>query len=339
MATIDIFNDDAFGLVELTAALEDVDYLPDGLAAMNIFTEKSSRTESVAIERKDNTLVLVPTTPRGAAPVVNSVNPRNVRNFSGVRLAKSDRITASELAGVRAFGSDSEFVQVQQEVLGRLTDIRNDMELTHEHMRLGAVQGIVLDADGSELFNWFDAWDITQPAEISFDFTDLVDGKLREKTTQLIRLMARNSKGAWSPRAQVGALAGDEFYDALIKNKEVRDTYLGWSAAADLRASGMPWEPFPFGGIQWMNYRGTDDNQTVAIDPKKVKFFPIGAPGAFLRVNTPGEFLDTVNQPGQEYYALTIPDEKRNAYVDVELYSYPLYVATRPKMLLRGKLP
>jgi hypothetical protein len=50
------------------------------------------------------------------------------------------------------------------------------------------------------------------------------------------------------------------------------------------------------------------------------------------------EFFDTNNVPGQEFYALTIPDRDRNAFVDIEVYSYPLYIATRPEMLQRGKL-
>lgn len=338
MASIDIFADNAFSLVELTAALEDVEYQPSQLGAMGIFTERSVRTEKITIERKETKLNLVQTSLRGAPPPPAEAQPRrNIRDFRAVRLMKSDHLEASEIAGIRAFGTESEFMQVQQEVLQRALNLRNDLELTHENMRLGAVQGIVTDADGTVLFNWFDEWGISQPAEVTWDFAALVDGKLREKCAQTIREIARAAQGAWSPGTQIVALCGDEFYDNLIKNAEVRATYLGWTAAADLRQASF-WEPFPFGNILWMNYRGTDDNSKVAVPSTKVKFFPMNAPGAFLRVNAPGEFFDTINQPGQQYYALTIPDEKRNAFVDIELYSYPLYVATRPKMLLRGKL-
>ena len=34
---------------------------------------------------------------------------------------------------------------------------------------------------------------------------------------------------------------------------------------------------------------------------------------------------------------MIVPDEKRNAFVDVEVYSYPLYVCTTPGVLYRGK--
>lgn len=337
MAGIDIFADNAFGLVELSAALEDIEYQPNWLGDLNVFTEKSVRTEKISIEKREGVLSLVPVTPRGA-PLPQLTAPlRNIRDFRTVRVAKGDRLNASEIANIRAFGTDSEFMQVQQEVATRLKAIRDDIDLTHENMRLGAIQGILLDSDGSEIYNWFTEWGIAQPAEQTWDFAALIDGKLRERCNQIIRAMARAAKGAWSTNTQVYALAGDEFYDALIKAPEVRATYLGWSAAADLRNSN-PWEAFPFGGINWVNYRGTDDGTKVAIPSQKVKFFPVNAPNAFLRVNSPGEFFDTINQPGQEFYAMTIPDRDRDAYVDIEVYSYPLYVATRPGMLQRGKL-
>src|SRR6185436_1759767 len=269
MALIDIFNDDAFSTVELIDALRDTEYLPGELGQMGIFTPRSSRTDSVAIERVLDKLALIPTTLRGSAPTPNEGQERrNIRNFTTPRLANGDRITASEIANIRAFGSETELVQVQEEVATRMAQIRNNLELTKEHMRLGAIQGLVLDADGSVLFNWFNEWGISQPAEKVMNFSTLADGAFRKLCAGIVREMARASQGTWVPgRSRVIAMVGDEFWDAMIANPEVRETYKGWSAAADLRgALGNPWDTFSFGGIDWINYRGTDDNSKVAID-------------------------------------------------------------------------
>lgn len=338
MASLDIFNDNAFGLVELTAALTDLEYQPNWLGSLNIFTEQPIRTTIAAIEKRDNALHLVPVTQRGAPLPQLTKGGRNLRNFNTVRVAKGDRLNASEIANIRAFGSETEFEAVQTEVADRMQRIRNDVDLTHEHMRLGAIQGKLLDADGSVIYDWFAEWGIAQPAEMVFNFATLIDGKLRQKCVQIKREMRKASKGAWGPAVQVYALCGDEFWDALIAAPEVRATYLGWSAAADLRNEYMDYEVFPFGGINWVNYAGTDDGSTVAIEPTKVKFFPANAPGAFMRINSPGESFDVVNTPGQPFYAQTIPDRDRDSFVDIEVYSYPLYAATRPAMLLRGRL-
>lgn len=89
--------------------------------------------------------------------------------------------------------------------------------------------------------------------------------------------------------------------------------------------------------MSFINYRGTDDGTTLAVGANEAKFFPIGARDVFQHVMGPGETFDTVNTPGRPFYAMTIPDEKRNAFVEHEVYSYPAMVCTRPKMLLRAK--
>jgi major capsid protein E len=338
MASMDIFNDNAFGLIELTAALEDIEYQPNWLGSLGLFTEQNVRTSSVAIEKRSNELHLVPVTERGAALPQLTGGRRDIRNFNTVRVAKGDRLNASEIANIRAFGSETEMEQVQTEVAERMTRIRNDIDLTHEHMRLGTIQGFLLDSDGTVIQDWFSAWGISQPAEMVFNFATLIDGKLRQKSTQIIRTMRKAAKGAWGPGTQVYALCGDEFWDALIMAPEVRATYLGWSAAADLRQEVQDYTVFPFGGINWVNYQGTDDGSTVAIEATKVKFFPVNAPGAFIRANSPGESFEVINTPGQQFYALTVPDRDRNMWVDIEVYSYPLYIPTRPAMLQRGRL-
>lgn len=340
MAMIDIFNDNAFGMVELSAAIEEIDYQPEWLGSLPIFTTRPVRTEHFAIEKRSDELVLVPTTPRGAALPQLTRGDRDLRDFRTVRVAKGDRLTASEIANIRAFGSDTELEQAQQEVADRMARIRADIELTHENMRLGAIQGKVVDADGSVIYDWFSQWGIATPAVKTFNFTTLVDGGLRKFLTGIIREMTRAGKGSFTNSTQIYAIAGDEFYDALIMAKEVRDTYLGWAAAADLRSSGLPWEVFQFGGINWVNYRGTDPGgkASVAVASTDAIFFPVGAPGAFMRINSPGESFDVINTPGQDFYARTIPDKDRNEWVDIEVLSYVMYVAAKPGMLRKGRL-
>lgn len=344
MATMDIFNSDAFSMVSLTEALNEQEFQPSFLRNRGIFTPKRVRTETVAIESKAGVLSLIPTSPRGAAPESSSAGKRTLRDFRTVRIAKSDRITASELANIRAFGSETELMQVQAEVADRLNGpagLMRDIELTWENMMLGAIQGQVVDADGSVIEDYFDAFGVTQDAEIDFDLDNAspASGAVRKKCNQVVRQMMKAAAGAWVPgRTMVEAVVGDAFWDDLVAHPEVRETYLGTQQAADLRNDvGMAYEQFVYGGIRWINYRGTDDGSTVAVGTDKAKFYPVNAPGAFLMAYSPGEFFDTINLPGQDVYSLVIPDQKRNAFVDVEVYSYPLPIATRPKMLQRAK--
>lgn len=335
MATMDVFTGDAFSSIELTTALERVPFQPSWLGSLNLFTPKPIRTEVFVVERRGNKLALVQTTQRGA-PLVQSTNEkRDIRYFPTVRVAKQDRLNASEVQNIRAFGSESELQQVQDEVMRRMTSVRRDVELTHENMRLGAVFGVVLDADGSTIRNWFDEFDITPPTEESWALNN-EKTDVRSKCHQIVRQMARASEGAFTASTSVYALAGDNFFDKLVNHDQVRQTYLNWAAAADLRGNAAFGE-FDYGGIRWINYRGTDDG-AMGVSPNSARFFPVGAPGVFEVAQSPGESFDWVNTLGREYYAMMVPDRDRNMFVDVEVYSYPLHICTRPQMLLRGKV-
>lgn len=337
MASMDVFKADAFSMMGMLAAQEKVQYKPQFLGSLNLFASKPQRTRVVAIEERERTLALIPTSPIGAPPEQRSADKRKVRNFNTVRLAKQSRIMADTIQGIRAFGSETELQQVQTEVAARLQALNDDLELTWEHHRLGAVQGLLLDADGSTLYNFFTEFGISQPNELDFAFDLFAAGELRpfiEKN--VVRAMIRASKGAMGTGSRIIGLCGDDFWDALVNHAEVRQTYLNQVAAAELR-DGTAFGTFQFAGVTWVNYRGTDDGTTVAIGAGKVKFFPAGAGDLFQVAWAPAEFLDAVNMPGRPVTPLTLLDPSgRNAFVDVEIYSYPLFICTRPEVLLRG---
>ncbi len=335
MATMDIFNDDAFRMVELTGALEKVPYKPQYLGSLRIFEPKPVRTETIAIEKKEGVLSLVQTTKRGEALPQGTKDARDIRDFRTVRVAEGDTINASEIQGIRAFGKESELQQVQTEVMSRMVKVRDNVELTHENMRLGAIQGVVTDADGSIIRDWFDEWGISKPAEIVFSLASK-DAKIRAQCNAIRRAMQTASKGAWTPQTRVFALTGDDFFDAFTSHGDVEKTYLNWAAAADLRNANEYGE-FTYGGITWVNYRGTDSGD-VGVSPGKVKFFPVGAKGVFQHAMSPGESFEFVNTPGKESYAMLVRDKDRNMWVKPEVYSYPLHICTRPEMLLRAKM-
>jgi hypothetical protein len=341
MATLDIFKQDAFRLTSMLQAIRETDYLPGRLGSMGIFTPNPVRTETVAIEKLGETLALIQTSQRGAPLDQRKTEKRNIRDFRTVRIAEADRIMAAELANIRAFGTESELMQVQAEIARRLSGpagLENKVELTLENMRLGAVQGIVLDADGSTIYNWFEEFDVTQPTELDFDLDNAspASGVVRKKCNEVVRAMMKAAKGVWTPGTRVHALCGDAFWDDLTAHAEVRQTYLNTQQASELR-NGNAYETFNYGGITWENYRGTDDGTTVAINTDKAKFFPVNAPGAFLEVFSPGERFEHIGQLGERIYPMIVPDRDRDMWADIEVYSYPLHICTRPLMLQRAK--
>lgn len=335
MASMDIFNSSAFSMTSLTGAVEKIAYKPQLLGQLGIFEAMPVRTRSVFVDRRDNKLVLIPASPIGAPPKELVVDPRNAVPLKTIRLAEGFTLYAEEIQGIRAFGNDSEFSQVQTEYLRRMAKVRDDMDLTHEFHRLGALQGLLLDADGTTvIYNYFTEFGVAEPTAVDFNL-EVTTTNVRQLCADLIRSMARSAGGSFTPSTQVHALAGDAFYDALISHPNVEKTYLNWAAAADLRED-KTWQSFPFGGIIWHNYRGTDDNSTVAVPTNEAKFFPVGARDIFKKAQAPAEFGPYVNTLGLDTYAINIPDRDRQAWTRGELYSYPLYFCQRPDVLRKA---
>lgn len=338
MASMDIFNSSAFLMTSLTGAVNKVGYKPQLLGSLNIFEPMPVRTRTVFVDRREGKLTLIPSSPVGAPPKELVVDPRNAVPLKTTRLAEGFTLYAEEIQGIRAFGSETEFAQVQAEYLKRMASVRDDMDLTHEFHRLGALQGLLLDADGTTvIYNYFTEFGVTEAPAIDFDLDNAnpATGAIRLKTAEVIRFMSRSAGGAFTPGTTIHALVGDAFYDALITHPEVEKTYQNWAAAADLRQD-RTWQAFTYGGITWHNYRGTDDNSTVAIDPDEAKFFPVGAKDVFKKAMAPAEFGPYVNTLGQDTYAMNIPDRDRQAWTRGELYSYPLYFCQRPDVLRKG---
>jgi hypothetical protein len=352
--SMDVFNNDAFNTIQLTAGIQKIPFTPNLLGQLSIFEPEPIRTEVAAFEKRNGKLTLIQSSERGAALDQQETEKRDIRYVKTTRLARGATLRAAEIQNIRAFGSETELMAGASEIMRRFngpTGLVNDLSLTWEFHRLGAIQGIVLDADNSPLINWFDFWDIAQPAEINFALTtDATD--VSAKCSSVVRAMARASQGAWIENVtQVHGLAGDDFWDGLRGHPKVRDTFLSWEAAQALRMStvepgkGSFGAPFYFGGIYFWNYRGTDDYdenittgaKSVGIPKAKAKFFPVNAPGVFKWVKSPGESFDFVNTPGQDFYGMIVRDVQRNMWVKPEVYSYPLFACTRPAMLQRAK--
>lgn len=340
MITLDVFKQDAFSTVELTNFVNLKPYIPTLLGEMGLFEPEPVRTTTIFVELKDGKIALIPTTKRGAPIYQNEKQKRRAVPLDTLRIAKGDTITANELQDIRAEGEAEELKEVQTEVSMRMDQLNGDVDLTMENLRLGAIQGILVDADGSTvLYNFFDEFGITQATEVDFDLDNATpaSGVLLKLCNGIQRSMMRAGQGNFLPTTEIVAFAGDAFYDELVAHSEVKGAYNNWVAAQAYSNDKKAFGEFYWGGIYWTNYRGTDDNSTVAIPTDEVKFFPRGARGVFKTAQAPGETFEFVNTRGLPRYARVLPDLVRNEKVEVEVAAYPLPYCAVPAMLLSGR--
>lgn len=332
--SLDVFRGRAFHTTTLTDHVGNMPYVPMQLRDLGIFAVRGVRTRSIYVTQRDGKVELIPTSTIGAPPEQYEKDMRDAINFRTSRLAKGDRVAAEEVQGVLADGSETQLKNLTGEVNERLVDLRRDMELTKEHMRLGAINGVVVDAKGVQLADYYGDFAVTRPDEIGFSLETASLSGIAKSCLAVLRHMETEGGAELSVGAgSVVGLCGATFWEKLIAHQDVIDVYArAANAAAALDRSA---DQFTMNGIRFVRYRGTDDGTTASIPADKVRFVPAGT-DAFRELYAPAEFAPYVNQRGLAEYAMVIPDEKRQAHVDVELYSYPLMLCQRPRMLISG---
>jgi hypothetical protein len=341
MASLDIFRSDPFSTFQMTSAIERLPYQPDGIDALGVFTDNPIRTTAVGVEERNGVLSVIPISERHTPPnSERTTERREMRYFQTKRIVQGDTIWADEIQNIREFGQETELMQVMTEAARRLsgpTGLIQNIRYTHENMRLAAVKGILVDADGSSIYNWYDEFGFQPALPFYFDLATATANTLRPLINKMVRGMARSSKGAFRPNTKVYALCGDLFWDLFTNHPDVIRTFLNWNEAREIRDGdqGAAFSTFRFGGVEWVNYRGSDDNSTIKIADNEVEFFS-DAPGVFERTLAPAETIEWVNTPGKEFYVIPIFDRDRNMWFRNEVYSYPLFICKRPDTLRKG---
>lgn len=328
MPTLDIFKDDAFGLVSLTKSINEQPHVPGRLGELGLFSEEGISTTTVAVEKLGDTLALVPAGERGAVAENIKGDKRNMVDFRAIHLPQRSRIGADEIQGVRAFGSESELETIQNVVNKRLAKHRKALDATIEYQRIGAIKGQILDADGSTvLVDIFSRFGLTQQTKVMALGTDTT--KVRVKINEAKRLMEDALGNAVYRSARV--LCSASFFDAFCSHPNVEKFYLNWQAAADQR--GDVRSGFLFGDVFWEEYRGKVGSTSFIADGDAY-LVPEGVPDLFVTSYAPADYVETANTIGLPYYA----KQELLAFgkgVDLESQSNPISLSTRPRASIK----
>jgi hypothetical protein len=338
---LDIFRTDDFSATTMTDMVGDIDYVPGELESRNIFVTKPIRTETVTFIKKDRTLELVPTSERGTPEPLPGRQAKSAIQIETPRLAMRDRISAREVANllnpalpyqIRLDNANALVAERQGELVDRI-------RLTREYHRFGALQGKILDADGTSVVaDFFDLFDIAEPAEIGLNITGTAAGALRAKIENLIVMpMRRALKGRWTAGTVINAMVGDAFWDDLWKHPDIQNAFLNTPRAQEL-LEGRAWTTFEFAGVRWEHWYDQDYTE-LAIGTDKARFYPTGAYDTFFEFLAQGEDWEEVNQPGRDLYSVVSPDYRPNMHewTDVYVRTYPLYAMKAPQALLKAR--
>jgi len=341
---LDIFNNDAFSVTELTLAINDIDFVPGRVMGSGLFSAEGLSTTNASIERQGNSLVLIEPTARGGPGVnMQDDDDRQLIPVAIPHFEVNDTVMAEEVQGVRAFGTENELETVQGRVVRKQAKHVRSFGATSELSMLGACKGIITYKGGQTL-NLFTLFGIAPPADLELDVDALnaaADGGVfRKWCADLVRAQADELGGLpWS--GKVRAFVGNDFFDKVLGLKEVRETYQGWNEAKILREGyiepdGKSYGAFEFADVIFENYRGKV-GATNFVEADEAHFHPEGVPELFITRYAPADYVETVNTVGVRLYSRQYQMQNGKG-VNLDSQMNELNLCTRPRVLRKAAL-
>lgn len=336
MASLDIFNSDAFTMQSLTTAINKAPYKPKLLGGLGLFSPNPVRTTKVFIEERNNTLRILNTANRGTMKDVRDVASRKATGFEVPHVPYFQTVLADDIQNIRAFGSESELEAIASHVNDQLVGMRDDHETTHEYHRVGALKGTVLDGDASTtIYNFYTEFGTSQQtSDFVFTITDF--GAVTADVIRKIGTALGNDTFD-----TILAICGNTYFDKVVAHTSNKDAYDRWRDGEWKRMSylGPQWyaaaaNGFMLHNIMFINYRGVIGDVTFIPDTEAY-YTPVGIPGMFQEIIAPADFMETVNTRGQLIYA---KQERMKFDKGVELHtqSNVLCMNTRPRAVIKS---
>jgi len=327
------FSNDAFNMVALTAAINKVPNNYGRLEQLGLMPTEGVRTRTILIEEMSGVLNLLPTMPVGAPASLGTQGKRKVRSFVIPHIPHDDVVLPEEVQGLRAFGSENDLEALSNLIARKLQNMRAKHAITLEHLRMGALKGVILDSDGSTLYDLYSEFGITAKS-VSFALSTNTTEVLT-KVLEVKRHIEDNLRGEFM--SGIMCLSSQGFFDALTTHPKVKEAYSRWQQGQLLFTDNRT--NFSFGGITFEEYRGqaTDIAGTVRkfIADDEAHFFPLGTASTFRTFFAPADFNETANTLGLPLYAKQAP-RKFERGTDLHTQSNPLPICLRPEVLVKG---
>jgi hypothetical protein len=326
MAMIDVLNSNEFGLTNLTEAVNKQPFVETYLS--RLFEVSSVATETVNVERGESGIQIIDPSDYGlVAPDSTLDFERTLVTLPAVKIGRTVRLTPRDIQNVRAFGTESELATVQRIFDEKANPVRNSIEATHENLRLGALRGLQVRANGTTVIrNFFTTFGITAPDTVYFDFDNATRAQLQEAFADVASYI-RAGLGNLRETGRI-AIYGPRAWRRFVANAGVAQAYDRWQEGAWLRQGSLK-APFELLDFLHVEHRG------LGIGDDEIRFAPVGVPGLFKTVFTPLDHMDTVNTLGLPLYVNPEMADFGKGWA-AEIASLPIHFCTRPEVLIGG---
>ena len=331
MPTPNFFDTDAFSLTQLTAAInEPVEGQAVPTVVDDLFNEEGIAEQTCYIEMQGNTLSLVPAKAYGAPGDSTTLDKRKVKSFNLIHLPTSGAVLASEVQGVRAFGTENTAETIEAKRNAVLKKMRMRLEATIRYHRMKALQGTILDADGTtELLNVFTEFGVTQQS---------TDFKFSSATTQIKTVLEQAKDKAMDALGDstmiVGwrCYAGRDWHAAFVGHAKVEQAFQFYDQAFASTSQSM--RPFVFGDVEFHKVYGNVGGK-LFIPADEAYLVPVTMDmDTYITRFGPADYNETINTMGLPFYAKA-ELMKFGKGVELEAQSNVLSIPTRPRSIIK----
>lgn len=329
MATFDIFNDDAFSVATLSQTIVDIPRVSTPLGDSGLFTESGIATVTMLIERQGSSLKLVPAAPRGGVREPVQLGQRSMIPVAAIHLPQSGSMLADEVQGIRAFGKETEVEAASTRVRAKLVKMKAQLDLTMEYHRIGAIKGLILDADGTTpLLDMYDLFGMTQQT-IFYNFGSATSD-IKQISINVKRAIQKKLGGRSFTRVRV--LCSQSFFDALTSHSTVKKAFELYNQNSFARTD-QSGTAFEYASVIYQEYAG-GVGDTDFIPAGEAYAYPEGVTDLFQTTFAPADYMETVNTMGLPYYAKQ-EVMSFNKGVALESQSNPINLCTLPETVIK----
>ena len=354
----DFFNDDIFSAISMTRHINVQPYVPTFFGEMNLFNDRVDGTtveqrftssqqngidsDVALVTRENGRLMLLPTEARGSMPTFNQPDQVKKRAFAVPYIPKNDEIFWDKIIGKRIYGASMSNEPISQESAAQainrtLNKMWKEFLLTWEWHRLGAVKGVILDADGQQIvYDLFQEFGV--PKKV-VTYTNSLSAVCEEIVSHIGDRLGMMMPGG------IGCVVGKDFFDKIQDEVELNTAYDRYKDGEHLRTSyqNQPYQSrmpsgFTYRGVTFYRYRGNLQTQgatpttSAYVDDNRGHAFPTGT-DRFFRSNAPGTCEAAVGTLGIPIY-VEREAKKFKKGIDFHAESCPLFMCNQPEVLV-----
>jgi len=244
---INLFKADSFSSASLAAAIENRAPVYADLRVKEIFEAVPVATTSIQIDQEDTQINLVPQGVRGGGKAVKNKRPSRKALVIDTPMRRLiDTITAKDIQDKRQTGS-VDLETVENVVAKALSKSAIALDQTQLYMQLQALQGKLVDPDGTTLYDLFSELGISRT---TLDFA-LATGttEVTDKIIQLQDSVVEGLKGSAFSGIRVYADTG--WFRKFVTHPTVKEVYKGYEAARQM-LGGNASAPFIHNDVEFV---------------------------------------------------------------------------------------